>query len=266
MKVFFTFFLLLITTLTFCQYNYELEVEKQDDKIEGELSLGVLQEESVYIGIDVGQNITFNSPLFGSGGKNTYVGFRAGRLTTSGGGNVYYGWLAGSNTKEGGQNTIIGGRSGVSLESGDYNTFLGWQSGFNSTGDRNVLLGGFAGFDVSSGSGNVMIGYASGDNNDGERNIFIGDFAGYSETGSNRLYIDSADRNTPDNQNPLIYGEFDSNLLRINGTLHISETAKLEPQSTAPTCGTNEMGSLYSDSGGILYFCNGTAWKTVQLN
>lgn len=266
MKALFTTTLLFCIFICFGQYNYGLEVDQQDAKIEGELSLGVGSEESIYIGIDVGQNITFNSPLFGSGTKNTYIGYNAGLPTTSGAGNTYLGWLTGLRTTTGSQNTIIGGRTGVTLESGDYNTFLGWQAGFHTTGDRNVLLGSFAGFGVPSGSGNVMIGYSSGYNNDGEKNIFIGDYAGNFETASNRLYIESADRNDPDNQTPLIYGEFDNDLLIVNGKLHISETAKLVPQSNQPTCTSNDMGTLYVDTGAVLYFCDGTMWKTVQLN
>lgn len=112
-----------------------------------------------------------------------------------------------------------------------------------------------------------MIGTSAGQNNiTGDFNIFIGESAGINETGYNKLHIGPAFGNRPHYHPSLIYGEFDNNLLRVNGTLHISETAKLEPLAAAPTCATGDMGTLYADTGGALYFCNGTAWKTVQLN
>lgn len=50
----------------------------------------------------------------------------------------------------------------------------------------------------------------------GSGNVFLGHNAGYNEMGSNKLYIENSDISTP-----LIYGEFDNNLLQINGTLKI---------------------------------------------
>lgn len=171
----------------------------------------------------------------------------------------------------------------------------------------NVYLGYSAGYDVN-GSGNVMIGYHAGPNNGSLVNV------------DSVLYI----HNTS-SSNPLIYGEFDNQILRINGrldtengtifmrnlgtndtnqgikwgesndleafgiiydgqglvgnnrlhmreyitgsdtdimtykadgnvgvgiadpdvTLHIKDVAKLEPQSTEPTCDNSLLGSIY---------------------
>ena len=55
-------------------------------------------------------------------------------------------------------------------------------------------------------------------NTEGASNIFIGYNAGYNETGSNKLYIDNTDISSP-----LIYGEFDNNLVKIHGTLEMAE-------------------------------------------
>lgn len=42
---------------------------------------------------------------------------------------------------------------------------------------------------------------------------------------------------------------------------------KLVPQTTTPTgFNTQAMGSMYVNTGGVLYFYTGTSWKAVQLN
>ncbi len=45
--------------------------------------------------------------------------------------------------------------------------------------------------------------------------------------------------------------------------VHINGVMRLEPQASAPT---GALGDLYVNSGGKLYFHNGTEWKEVQLN
>ena len=48
--------------------------------------------------------------------------------------------------------------------------------------------------------------------------VFIGYQAGQNEDNDNRLYIDNSNTSTP-----LIYGEFDTDIARINGTLQVSD-------------------------------------------
>ena len=82
---------------------------------------------------------------------------------------------------------------------GPRNTFYGWEAGFsNTTGSESTFLGFGAGYRNTTGGSNV----------------FLGNLAGYHETGSYKLYIDNSTT-----RNPLIYGEFDSNMVTINGTL-----------------------------------------------
>lgn len=50
--------------------------------------------------------------------------------------------------------------------------------------------------------------------NNGQGNVFLGYLAGYYESGSNKLYI----TNSP-HSSPLIYGEFDTQKVKINGSL-----------------------------------------------
>jgi len=280
MKLLFTTTLLLFGIPLSGQYNYGLEVEQHDAKIEGKLNLDS-GNQNVFIGSNVGINNI-------DGSANSFIGKGAGYSNTSGSLNSILGYAAGSGNTSGDFNSFFGGFAGHLTDTGDSNSFFGSNSGFaNITGDENCFIGRDAGVNNYFGSWNTSIGNSSGSRNTtGERNTFIGRYAGdknkagsyniaighgagpsYNNPNqSNRLYIDQVVGSPTGNDSPLIYGEFDNDLVRINGTLHISETAKLEPQSAAPTYATNDMGTLYADTGGVLYFCNGTAWRTVQLN
>lgn len=78
---------------------------------------------------------------------------------------------------------------------------------------NSVFIGKDAGH---TGSDNVQIGYQAGKNATGSNNIFIGKDAGLNEAGSNRLFV-----------GPLLYGETDNGLLRVNGTLNINNEYSL---------------------------------------
>lgn len=124
---------------------------------------------------------------------------------------------AGRKMETGQFNTFIGELSGFNTTSGNRNTFLGYTTGsINTTGNDNVYIGEGTG-QYASGSKNVLIGARSGTLTQGSSNIFLGYRAGYAENGSNKLYIENSNATTP-----LIYGEFDNDLLRVNGTLNIS--------------------------------------------
>ncbi len=84
--------------------------------------------------------------------------------------------------------------------------------------NKDDLLIGAGAFALStSGYQNTAVGFSAGYNNiTGNTNVFIGYLAGYNETGSNKLYIEASSSATP-----LIYGEFDNNLIAIYGNLGI---------------------------------------------
>ena len=64
---------------------------------------------------------------------------------------------------------------------------------------------------------------------------------------------------------PLIYGEFDTDLVQINGTLRVTDVMRLIPLNTAPTCSSTEKGTLYMDNAtNKLRLCDGSAW--IDLN
>lgn len=106
----------------------------------------------------------------------------------------------------GDNNIVIGYEAGDFLTSGSQNTLVGTLAGINlTTGSNNTLIGGRAGLDTSpllaTGSGNVFLGYKAGDQ----------------ETTSNKLYIANTNTTTP-----LLYGEFDTPLLKVTGELQIN--------------------------------------------
>jgi len=114
-------------------------------------------------------------------------------------------------------NSIFGSDAGLSLTTGAGNTILGRLAGQDLlTGNANVFLGVQAGSNNTAGSNNVIIGVGAGQNSVLGNNVFIGSFAGFNETGSQKLYIEGDGSGT---SNPLIYGEFDNNYLRIGGRL-----------------------------------------------
>jgi hypothetical protein len=151
-----------------------------------------------------------------AGTENTLVGVDAGAGDTGD-----YGTFVGHSTgqvNQGSFNTFLGQTAGASNTTGLKNTFLGQGAGYNNvTGFENTFLGQVTGVSNVTGSCNTFLGKSAGYNNTvGDSNVFIGYKAGYTETGSGKLYIDNSST-----ASPLIYGEFDHDLLSINGDVGI---------------------------------------------
>lgn len=217
---------------------------------------------NLFFGHLAGSQNGLDSTAINDGHLNTGVGFFALRDNTNGDGNTALGGYALVQNTTGHSNTAIGnlcldvnstGTLNTAVGSGSLgnnsvgfgNTAIGVNalsnslSGFSSVGIgyrsgafdtislRNVYLGSNAGAggQVSSDrhdkSNNVMVGYSSGENAQGDANVFLGFESGKDESGDNKLYIENSDA---DPSNALIYGEFDSNILRVNGKLGIETT------------------------------------------
>lgn len=131
---------------------------------------------------------------------NIAIGRRALESNTIGVDNVALGYLSLRSNEEGGANTAIGSGSMRYKVSGDFNTVLGYTALRNNT----------------TGFNNVAIGSAAGFFNQGSDNIFLGTAAGLEEEGSNKLYIENSSSATP-----LIYGEFDNDIIGLNGKVGI---------------------------------------------
>jgi len=170
-------------------------------------------QNNTFIGENVGINTT-------SGGSNTVVGSQAFTVNNSGASNVAMGYNSLNQNTDGSQNVALGAGAFLFSKTGNDNIGIGNTAGiFNQNGDENILIG------TRAGRGqiphdkfrNVMIGHRSGDSNAGDGNIFLGYQSGENASGSNKLYIENSNTNSP-----LIYGEFDSDLVRINGDLEVT--------------------------------------------
>jgi len=140
-------------------------------------------------------------------------------LSSKGTGNILLGSSSGENISTGSSNTFLGVSAGRTNTVGSKNTYVGKFAGYNNeSGNYNTFIGSSTGHWCSSGNNNTIVGCAAGQNNrDGNGNVFIGYQAGLSEMGSNKLYIDNSST-----EKPLIYGNFDSNTVTINGNLIVT--------------------------------------------
>ncbi len=140
--------------------------------------------------------------------------------------------IGGGNTGTGGGgNTFLGNAAGLPHVSGNSNTAVGRSAmRMHNSGENNTILGGFSLFSNAVGSGNTAIGVSAGYNALGDGNVFLGKSAGFDETGSNKLYISNSEAG---NSDALIYGEFDNQLLRVNGTLEQNGTLEVNGSLTA---------------------------------
>jgi len=173
-------------------------------------------------------------------GRSVYLGDGAGITDISGDKqNTALGHDALNVSDSGLQNVAIGESTMLNNDSGERNTAVGQSAmRFNSAGNRNTAIGEDALYSNMSGSGNVAIGQR----------------AGHAETGSNKLYIENSSANST---NALIYGEFDTNILRANGELQVGV-----PSGTGyafPTTDGAPNQVLSTDGAGQLSFINGAS-------
>ena len=199
---------------------------------------------SVFIGSWAGRYTT--------GNYNTFIGHDAGQENRTGEGNTYVGQQAGFYSNTASDNVGIGKTSLYAPNSG-YNVAIGNYAGYHNYGDHNVFIGYGAGYENEYGTGNVLIGSGvSVSSENGDK--------------SNILMIDNESTDTP-----LIYGEFDTDIVKINGKLEVSTTtgALIVPRLT-----TDERNALATVNGMIIYnvttnkfnFYENNAWVTKANN
>lgn len=187
------------------------------------------------IGHEAGKNVTtgrFNTAIgagsfisSSTGDNNTGVGFYALRATT------------------GGDNTALGYGSMLSNSSGQRNVGLGSLAlRYNSTGNNNVAIGNEAGSANTTSSNNTILGAYAGSNATGAGNVLLGYRAGQNESGDNKLYIDNSNSSSP-----LIYGEFDTDSVVINGDLRVNGSDQLAIRANG---GTTDVGITQNHVGG----------------
>lgn len=185
---------------------------------------------------------------------NLMAGYKSGFSSTWAQNNVFLGREAAYHNQTGSKNLIAGAFAGYSSLAGENNVFLGYQSAYTNTGDFNAVLGGESLLNNSSGSRNVMLGYQSGFNNfSGSGNIFIGYRAGYNQTASDKLVIENSASETP-----LIYGEFDNDLLVFNSKVSISTATP--PAETLEVGGAIKISTTSLSNAGTIRW-NGTNFQ-----
>ena len=175
-----------------------------------------------------------------TGGNSVFLGSGSGTSDdASNNMNVGLGINALNSVADGYENTAIGYDALKSLTSGHHNMAIG----------RNSLSS------ITTGYDNVAFGCNTGSSNIGNANIFIGANAGSSETGSNKLYIENSGSSSP-----LIYGEFDNDLVRISGTLNINNSYQF------PTTDGSNGQVLKSNGGGVLSWANESNVGSTDIN
>lgn len=173
--------------------NNMMVMDAKNVSIGTNAGMGSSESNDIFIGNLAGQNQS-------SGDNNTYMGYKAGNTSISASGNT----LIGSNSgkmMDGDNNTFLGSFSGGGVADGNSNTYVGFSSGFDIEGNENIAIGNEAGYQAT-----------------GDDNIFIGYQSGKESTGDDKLFIENSGANS---SNALIYGEFDNDILRINGSLGV---------------------------------------------
>jgi hypothetical protein len=199
-----------------------------------------------------------NSALYDNttGNRNVALGINALTYNTTGVGNFGLGYDALRGNTTGGYNVAIGDLAMRDNNSGSSNIAIGDQALLSKTaGINNIAIGGSAGSLNYTGLSNVFIGEDAGFFNNGSSNVFIGYNAGRSATGSNQLYIDNSSTSSP-----LIFGDFSTNLLRVNGTLNINNQYSLPTVDGA----TNQV--LYTNGAGTVGWANAVGAANNGLN
>lgn len=186
---------------------------------------GVNNIENTLYGFEAGANNTGDSNViigYLSGRENTsnfgtFVGRSSGRFNTTGEKNTFVGTYSGALNTIGKWNVALGHNAARTNTIGGQNTSVGVHAGYaNVSGNENVSLGIFSGTTNTSGSKNTFLGTRAGMYNQGSNNVFLGYNAGANESTSNKLYIANTDTSSP-----LVFGDFSSNELVVNGALGI---------------------------------------------
>jgi hypothetical protein len=173
----------------------------------------------------IGENAGLNDDLVE--GENVAIGYKALETNVSAGSNTTVGAFSMNSFTNGSSNTAMGIGTLQNLVNGNNNVAIG-------AGALSTTVGNAA---TTRGSNNVAIGFRAGLNNSGNGNVIIGYTADISGNESNKLIIDNTNTTTP-----LIYGEFNSNLVRING--RFETTGNVTTTGTTTTTGVTNTGSL----------------------
>ncbi len=183
-------------------------------------------------------------------GVNVMPGLTTGRL------NIGVGDFALFSNQTGLGNLAVGNGALYSNSSANNNVAIGRNALTSSNANNNTAVGFASLRQNASGTNNTAMGYEALRGVLGSGNVGIGYQAGRLETGSNKLYVENSNA---DANNALIYGEFDNNIVRVNGILQISNPASAPGYALPNVRGTNGQ-FLQTDGAG------GTLWATIPTN
>jgi hypothetical protein len=211
---------------------------------------------NIAIGVNSGKSLS-------TGTYNTSIGSDANEFLSTGSFNMALGNRALEMNSNGSNNVAMGYRALENPTSPDRNVGVGTFALISVSGDDNVGVGYYAAY--SGGSDNVAIGSNAG-RLTGDGGVYIGYNAGYSETGDNKLHIAN------NASTSLIYGEFDNELVLIDGKLGYTNnggtaTSLVGRDGTYLTGLT--LGANINLSGGVLsaddtnYYPNGLSFSTL---
>lgn len=190
-----------------------------------------------------------------SGVRNTAFGVNVMPNLTSGRLNTGIGEFALFSNTTGITNTAIGSGSLYSNSTGNNNVAVGRNALTTSNSDNNTAIGFAALRQNVSGTNNTALGFEALRGVLGSGNVGLGYLAGRNETGSNKLYIENSNA---DANNALIYGEFDTNIVRVNGTLQISNPS-VAPGYSLPNVRGTAGQFLQTNGAGI------TSWASPTM-
>lgn len=196
--------------------------------------------------INIGTQSGVRNTAFGT---NVMPGLTTGRL------NVGVGEFALFSNTTGITNTAIGTGALYSNTSASNNVAVGRNALTTSNSDNNTAVGFSALRQNVSGTNNTALGHEALRGVLGSGNVGIGYQAGRLETGSNKLYIENTNA---DASSALIYGEFDNDILRANGTLQIGNPATIG--YAFPTNRGTSGQFLQTNGAGV------TTWATIPVN
>ncbi len=183
-----------------------------------DLSDGKAEGGSVFLGASAGNNDD------GTNNYNVGIGYYALSADNTGQENVGIGRYTLSGNTSGNLNTALGAYCLKSNTTGYSNTVIGYYAGYWNGGNSNTIIGKSANeLNGSTGSQNTIIGFESGKGfnfHNKSGNVFIGYQSGFNEQTNNKLYIENSNSSSP-----LIYGEFDNNILRVNGQFEVKNGA-----------------------------------------
>jgi hypothetical protein len=174
--------------------------------------------------IAIGLNALKSNNGAGGGAEgNIAIGQNAMANALSTRGNTSIGYSSLTALTIGGDNTAIGEGTLASITESYSNTAIGSAAMLSATNNtqKSVAIGVRAG-EKMNGAFNTFLGFESGAGNLGSGNVFLGSLSGFNAAFynvSNKLIIQNVD-----NAIPLVYGDFSSKQLNINGTLSTAGT------------------------------------------